>query len=322
MIQMWNRIILGGVLFLIASFTAAYFLMELSQPVVFLGAAGGLVLVFLLFMVHEKKADQAGRKTPVTEIVHIFEDYTFLLQQLVARDFAVRYKRSYLGVLWVVMSPLMTMIVMSSVFSYIFRQSIDHYPVYLILGSITFSFFSEATNNATQSVVSGGQLIKKVYIPKFIFPISRVFFSFYNYLLTFIPAFLVMLFFRIVPSRHILLLPLVLLELYLFAQGIGFFLSAMNVFMRDTQYLYGIILTLWMYVTPIFYSADLVSPLIRRLMYFNPLFLYIDSIRRILLYHTAPTAMQLTGGLIMGVAAFTIGLTFFFRKQDRFILYI
>ena len=281
-----------------------------------------LLLLFIVLCLIEKRNDKNRKITPLNEMGHIFDRYTFLLHELVGRDFAVKYRRSYLGFLWVILNPLLTMIVMSSVFSYIFRLQIENYSVYLILGNIVFNCFSEATQLATQSVVGNGQMIKKVYIPKYIFPLSKVLFSFFNFLLTLIPAMIVILYYRIPFTVNYLLLPIVLIGFFLFVLGISFFLSTMQVFMRDTQYIYVIILTLWTYLTPIFYSEDSLAPQLRVLMQFNPMYIYITCVRKIMLYGTTPTVFQLTAGIVLGIVSMTIGLRYFFSKQKKFILHI
>lgn len=285
-------------------------------------STGVLMGVILLVVWKGSHDDKKGKVTPLTEMVHIFDKYTFLLKKLVGRDFAVKYRRSYLGLMWVILNPLLTMIVMSSVFSYIFRLQIQNYAVYLILGNIVFGCFSEATQFAVQSIVGSGQLIKKVYMPKYIFPLSKVIFSFINFVLTLIPAIAVIIYYRVPFTVNYLLLPYVLIGLFLFALGIGLFLSALQVFMRDTQYLYGIILTLWTYLTPIFYSEDSLAPILRKLMQLNPMYLYVNCIRKIMLYGITPTVFQLLSCVVIGVLAMVIGMKYFYNKQKYFILHI
>lgn len=132
-------------------------------------------------------------------------------------------------------------------------------------------------------------MIKKIYIPKYIFPLSKTMFSFFNFVLSFIPVLLVVLYYKIPITLNILYLPLMLVFYFCFVLGISFILSAMQVFMRDTQYLYGIFLTLLGYTTPIFYSVDSMSPLLQRIMLLNPLYHYMTVLRTILLYGMAPT---------------------------------
>lgn len=258
----------------------------------------------------------------LAEMTHIFGRYRFLLTQLISRDFAIKYRRSYLGFLWVIFSPLLTMLIMAAVFSRFLGQGIENYPVYLILGVVTYGFFNEATQGAVQSVVQNDSILRKVYIPKYIFPLSRTVFSFINFLFSLISVVIVMVYFRIMMTVHVLLLPLIIAELYIFALGVSLFLAAVQVFMRDTQYLYQIIMTLWMYLTPIFYPVEALGDTLRGIMMYNPLYVYIDAIRRIMMWHTMPTPFEMIYGAVIAVVAFLAGLAFFDRKQDLFILYI
>ena len=277
---------------------------------------------FVALCIIEDNKDKKGIRSPLNEIAHIFVDYKFLLKQLVGRDFAVKYKRSYLGFLWTIINPLMTMIVMSAVFAYVFRIQTEYYSVYLIIGNVVFNCFGEATQLALMSVVGSGQLIKKVYMPKYIFPISKVLFSFVNFLITLIPVAIVMLYYRISISPLILLLPVVAVCLFFFSLGIGLLMATLQVSLRDTQYLYGIVLTLWTYLTPIFYTMESLSPAMQKVMVFNPMYIYIDAVRELLVYHNLPGQWQMFGGLVYAVVSFVIGLFVFYKHQDKFILHI
>ena len=281
-----------------------------------------LEVLFIVICLYQKRKDEKGVRTGLNECVHIFKDYRFLLSQLIGRDFAVKYRRSYLGIVWVILNPLLTMIVLSAVFAFIFRFNIDNFPVYLILGQVIFNFYSEATQISTTTITGSGQMIKKIYIPKYIFPLSKTMFSFFNFVLSFIPVLLVMLYYRIPITLNILYLPLLLLAYFCFVLGVSFILSAMQVFMRDTQYLYGIFLTLLGYTTPIFYSIDSLSPLFQKIMLLNPLYHYMAVLRTILLYGMAPTLQEMTICILLGGVFLGAGLCYFFKRQKRFILYI
>ena len=285
-------------------------------------AVGIILLSWVLFILYEKKADLKGKKNAGTEIVHIFDNYYFLLSQLVSRDFKTKYRRSYLGILWSLLSPIFMMIIVSSVFSFVFRFDIENFPVYLILGQITFSVFSEATQIAGTTITGAGQLIKKVYLPKYIFPLSKVTFSFVNFLLAFLAAFGVMAFYGIKPSVNILFLPLWIIEYYIFTLGLSMLLSAVMVFFRDVQHLYSLIILAWGYVTPIFYPVSSLSGWMQTAMNFNPLYHYIQYIRTILLYGNCPS-LKLNGVcLLLAICSFFIGSRYFYKKQKDFILYI
>ncbi len=285
-------------------------------------AFGIFEILFIVICLRQRKKDESGIRTGLNECVHIFKNYRFLLSQLIGRDFAVKYRRSYLGIIWVILNPLLTMIVLSAVFAFIFRFNIANFPVYLILGQVIFNFYSEATQISTTTITGSGQMIKKIYIPKYIFPLSKTMFSFFNFALSFIPVLLVVLYYKIPITLNILYLPLLLVFYFCFVLGISFILSAMQVFMRDTQYLYGIFLTLLGYTTPIFYSVDSMSPLLQRIMLLNPLYHYMTVLRTILLYGMAPTVQEMSVCIFLGVLFLGIGLSYFFKRQKKFILYI
>ncbi len=281
-----------------------------------------ILILFIALCLFEEKKDNKGDKTGVGECVHIFDQYSFLLKQLVGRDFAVKYRRSYLGVVWVILNPLLSMIVLSAVFSFIFRFNIENFSVYLILGQIMFNFFSEATQISITTITGAGQMIKKIYVPKYIFPLSKTMFSFLNFILSFIPVVLVMAYYRIPLTINVVYLPALLLTYFCFVLGVGLMLAAVQVFMRDTQYLYGILLTLLGYLTPIFYSIDSLSPLFQKIMLLNPLFHYMNTLRTILLYGETPSVAQMACCAGIGVVMLGIGITYFHKRQKRFILYI
>ena len=285
-------------------------------------AFGIIFLAFTGYGYYCFKKEGAGVQTPVIECLHVFTDYKYLLKQLITRDFAVKYRRSYLGFLWVILNPLLQMIILSAVFSFIFRFDIEKYPVYLILGQVAFNFYSEATNIAVNTIVESGQLIKKIYMPKYIFPLSKVMFSFLNFLISFIPVIVVLLIFRVPVSLNILYLPIFFVTFFIFTLGVGFFLAALNVKMRDVQYLYGLAITLLNYVTPVFYPVSALSPRIQVIMRFNPLFQYIDFLRKIIFEQKTPDIAHIAICILFSVLAILIGTGFFYRKQDEFILYI
>lgn len=285
--------------------------------------AVALLVLFWVICLLQKRANKNNRTTAIDDIIDVFTKYRFLLKQLVSKEFKLKYRRSYLGIAWSLINPFLTMIVISAVFSYMFRFNIPNFPAYLILGQITFNFFSEASQLSLLSIVNSGQLIKKVYMPKYIFPLSRVVSSFVNYLLTFIPAIIVLLYYKIWPnSLTIIYLPLFLVYYSVFTYGIGLILASLDVFMRDIQHLYGVFITALAYATPIFYSIDNLSPKMKSLMQFNPIYHFITYIRQILFYHVCPTVLENVICIALALLSLTIGMVVFLKKQKKFILYI
>lgn len=253
-----------------------------------------------------------------------FKKYSFLLQQLIARDFKVKYKRSVLGVVWSLLYPLLNMAVMALVFSNIFKFSTPgvNYLVYVLSGLVMFNYFSEASNLAMGSVVANFPLINKIYIPKYIFPLSKCLFVGINFLLTLIPLYLVILLTGTGLNIYHLFLPYAYICLFLFTLGMGLLLSTISVFLRDMFYIYGIVLTLWTYLTPIMYDISLISPKLQTFFKLNPMYHYINFIRRIILYHELPTAFTFAVCGVSAIIVLIIGLIAFKKKQDKFIYYV
>ncbi len=261
-------------------------------------------------------------KKSLLELVQIFGKYRFLLSQLVGKEFKNKYRRSYLGILWSLLNPLFMMMIVSSVFSFIFRFDIENFQVYLILGQITFNFFSEATQVSVTTIVGAGQLIKKVYVPKYIFPLSKVLFSLLNFGFSFIAAFFVMVCYGVTPGLSMLYLPLWMGYYFLFTLGISLLLSACMVFLRDTQHLYSLVMVAFGYLTPVFYPVSSLAPWMQEVMKFNPLYQYITYLRNILLYGCSPSVWDNVVCLGYAFVSVVAGMHYFFRKQDQFILYI
>ena len=253
-----------------------------------------------------------------------FKKYSFLLQQLIARDFKVKYKRSVLGVVWSLLYPLLNMAVMALVFSNIFKISTPgvNYLVYVLSGLVMFNYFSEASNLAMGSVVANFPLINKIYIPKYIFPLSKCLFVGINFLLTLIPLYLVILLTGTGLNIYHLFLPYAYICLFLFTLGMGLLLSTISVFLRDMFYIYGIVLTLWTYLTPIMYDISLISPKLQAFFKLNPMYHYINFIRMIILYHELPTAFTFAVCGVSAIIVLIIGLIAFKKNQDKFIYYV
>lgn len=267
----------------------------------------------------------------VKSILGNFKRYSFLMSQLISRDFKVKYKRSVLGVLWSILQPILMMTVMAVVFSQMFKFKVDgiNYLVYLMTGIVMFNYFSEATSNAMTSVVFNFGLINKVYIPKYIFPIAKCLFCGINFVLTLIPWFGIILlsYFGLGEyTCHLnvwyILIPYIFVCFFFFALGIGMIISCVSVFLRDMFYIYSIILTIWNYLTPVFYSIEILPTKLQTLFKFNPLYLYITGVRSIVLSGERPSLIQLGSMALVGFVTLLIGMLVFRKKQDKFIYYV
>ena len=248
--------------------------------------------------------------------------YRPLLVRLVQRDLKVKYRRSVLGYLWSLLNPLLMMVVMSVVFSYMFRFDIPNYPIYLITGQIMFTFFSESTHMAMGSVIGNAALMKKVYVPKYIFPVSRVLSCFVTLLFSLAAVVIVMIFTRTPLTPVLLLFPLPLCYVLVFSIGVGLILSVCAVYFRDTTHLYGVLTTAWMYLTPIFYPIESIPAEVQPLIRLNPLYQFIDCFREIVLYGQLPSLQNTVASCIWCILALLAGGWLFKRRQGNFILHI
>jgi ABC-type polysaccharide/polyol phosphate export permease len=277
--------------------TAAYFVPMLFLPesvvgtrtenmimfavkIAFLSMTAAITTAFILLLIFKRDYINSQLST--------FKRFRHLLQMMVKRDFVSRYRKSILGVLWSLLNPLLTMLVMTMVFSYLFRFQIENFPVYLLSGQIIFGFFSESTNQAMGSVIASETIIKKVYVPKYIFPLARVASSLVNLFFSFIAFLLVFILTRVPFQWTMLLLPVPIIYAFVFSLGVGLLLSSLAVFFRDLTYLYGILLTLWMYLTPLFYPIDIIPERMRPFMGLNPLYQFIDYFRSLAIHGTVP----------------------------------
>lgn len=254
--------------------------------------------------------------------ITVFLKYRYLLFNLISRDIKVKYRRSVLGIVWSILNPLLMMLVMTAVFSQVFKFDIPNFPVYYLLGSTIWSFFSEATNAATTSVLGASSLIKKVYIPKYIFPLEKVLFAFVNMLFSLIAVAFIFLVTGTPITFTVLLVPIPLIYVLLFAMGVSMMLAALTVYFRDILHLYAVILTAWMYFTPIFYPVNALPQIMQNLLKINPLYHYVTYFRDILMYNTVPDLMSNLICIAYATIALIAGLVVFKKMQGNFILYI
>ena len=248
--------------------------------------------------------------------------YKPLLYELVVRDLKVKYRRSFLGYLWSLMNPLLMMLIMTVIFSYMFRFDIPNYPLYLICGQTLWTCFNEATTMSMTSVIQNGALIKKIYIPKFIFPLSRVISSFVTMLFSLMAILLVMILTRTEFHLEILIFWVPLALMFFFAFGISLILSGVAVRFRDITHLYGVLTMAWMYATPIFYPVNQVPVMVQYIIKLNPMYHYINCFRELVLYGNICGPNTWFACIASGVLALGSGLYVFGKMQKDFILYI
>ena len=284
---------------------------------VFAGVFFVVLLLICTWVLHQNKR---GRPSRILHVFAAFFRYRFLIKQLVARDFKTKYKRSVLGVLWSFLNPLLTMAVQYVVFSTLFKSDIPNFPVYLLTGIICFNFFSEAASMSLTSIVGNASLITKVYVPKYIYPLTRVMSSTINFLLSLIPLFLVLLVTQTPVRISVLLLPFGLVCLFAFSLGIGMLLASAMVFFRDMQFLWGVLSMIWMYLTPVFYPESIIPAQFMTVYKMNPLYQIIRFFRIALMDGVSPEPKAYLLMLLASFIPLLIGALVFKKTQDRFVL--
>ena len=251
-----------------------------------------------------------------------FKHNRFVLNTLVGKDFKLKYRRSTLGVLWSVLNPLLMMVVLSAVFSFMFRFQIENFPLYLILGTILFNMMANSTGAAMVSIIEAAPLIKKIRINKMIFPLEKVLFELVNFAISLVAVVLVMLYFQIPPTVNLFFLPLLLFYVAVFSLGVGLILSTLAVFFRDVIHLWGVIITAWTYATPIFYPIEMLAGWMQIIVKMNPMYHYVTYFREIVMWNTNPGGMENLICLGFAVITLLIGILVFKKAQHKFVLYV
>lgn len=246
----------------------------------------------------------------------------FVISTLVSKDFTIKYRRSILGVLWSVLNPLLMMLVLTAVFSAIFRFEIEYYPFYLILGNTLFNLGMDTIGSSMSSVLDSAPLIKKIKVDPIIFPIEKMLFELVSFAVSLIAVVIVMIFLQIPLTANILFLPLVLVYASLFSLGIGLVLAALAVFFRDVLHLWSVFRMAWMYATPLFYPIEILPAWMASLESFNPMYYFVTYFREIALWGITPSLTENVICLGMALVSLAIGIVVFRAAQKKFILYV
>lgn len=274
------------------------------------------------YYVYSWYAASHGKYTMMVVLQGVWQRYGFLIKQLVSRDFKTKYKRSVLGYLWSFLNPLLTMLVQYIVFSQLFKSDIENFPIYLLSGIVLFSFFTEGVGQGLTAILANASLITKVYVPKYIYPVTKVVSSSINLFISLIPLLLVVLLTGQEITKAIVLLPFPLFCLLIFCIGMSFILSTAEVFFRDTQYLWGVVTLAWTYATPLFYPEDIISEQFRFIQTYNPMYHFIKFTRIILMEGVSPAPEEYLYCLLFAFGTLVVGAAVFKKYQNRFVLYI
>ncbi len=292
-----------------------------------------LFAALCIYCVRMVKRDEKKEGTLLGNAVQTVAKYEFLIEQLVSRDFKIKYKRSVLGVFWSFLNPLLMMSVQYVVFSNLLNVrdgSVQHYAIYLLCGIVMFNGFNDCCNQAMRAITSNASLITKVYVPKMIYPVTKVFSASINIVLSMLPLLLVTICYGLFNGLYlnwsVLLLPIALILLIMFAIGMGMLLSSLMVFFHDVEFLWGVLSTIWMYATPIIYSTSLLekngADWLVTIIKFNPMYHYVDFLRTIIINGCSPAISEYAICLLFSVGMLLIGGLVFKKTEDKFVLYI
>ena len=251
-----------------------------------------------------------------------FMQYRFLLSELVKKGIKLKYRRSYLGMIWSMLEPLLTMIVLTIVFGTLYGNTDRTFPVYILTGRLLYSFFSQSTKAALKSIRQNSAMIKKVYVPKYLYPLSSVLFNYVIFLISLIVLAMVSVILGVKPTFYLLQAPIALILILVMSYGCGMILATIGVFFRDMEYLWSVALMLVMYTCAIFYyPTRLLKSGYSWLLKYNPLYCVIHNFRACVLGDPLNWNYMLYA-FIFSIVAIIIGTYTFYKKQDKFILHI
>lgn len=271
----------------------------------------------------------------VSYTVKMFYKYSNMLGELTRKNIKLKYRNSWLGIFWSFLEPLLNMIVLSLVFGGIFGKHSRYiicYPVWMFTGRMLFDFFRTATTQSMTSFRRNAAIIKKVYVPKYMYPLSSVFSSFVNYMITIICFICVWIFFKLTGLEggadmtitwHALLFFIPMLLILMFSAGIGLILSVLAVYFKDIEYIWQVLTRLLMYMVPILYPLQRIQesshPWLADVIKANPLYSYIELFRQCVLYGMDMSSKHLLYGTVSAVVTLGVGILLFNKKNDDLV---
>ena len=249
--------------------------------------------------------------------------YAPLMLNLVARDLKKKYRTSFLGYAWCVLNPLLIMIIMTVVFSRMFRQSIENYPIYFFCGRMMYVFVTSGAGAVMKSLVGNAALMRKTRVPYYMFPFSAFLTALVDFLFNLVAFAIVMIFTGTPVNHRILAFPLVILQAGIFTFGFGLLLAIANIYFRDIQYLYAAFTTAWMYLTPLFYPVTSLPEGIRGIIQrWNPLYYFVEQTRSIFLDRAWPNQITMLKGFAVGFIFLALSLLLYNRVKKNMMLYL
>lgn len=251
-----------------------------------------------------------------------FRQYSNLFTELVRKGIKLKYRRSYLGVLWSMVEPLLTMLVLTIVFGTLLGHNEKSFPVYILTGRLMYTLFSQSTTSALKSIRQNEAMIKKVYVPKYLYPLANICFNYILFLISLVVLGAVALVLGVYPTYRTLFAIVPLCILFLLSVGVGMILATVGVYFRDMEYLWNVGLMLVMYTCAIFYYPEkILTSSVSWILKYNPLFCIISNFRSCIFGEVMDMGM-LVYSLGFALACIVLGGLFFNRKQDEFILHL
>lgn len=245
--------------------------------------------------------------------------YREMMYNLVKKDLRTRYKGSVLGFLWTFINPLLQLIVYTIVFSTIMRVDVEQFYIYLFVALIPWIFFTSSIQGGATSILAQKDLIKKIYFPRLIVPLSVVNAAFMNMIFSMAVVFVALIISGIGLSKYILVLPIIMILEYLLVLGLAFIFAALNVYFRDLEHILGIVIMAWFYLTPIVYTLDMIPDQYLKLFYLNPMTNIIMAYRDILYYQKMPDFNALGGIVVWSILIIITGYHLFQKLQKSFV---
>lgn len=246
-------------------------------------------------------------------------NYRDMLKNLVRRDIRGRYKGSALGFIWNFILPLIQILVFIVVFGAIFKNQVEHYPLYLISGMVFWIWFSESIGEASGVMVSNSDLLKKIFFPRMILPISTVTSKMVNFLILVFFAIIVMAIMKQGLTINLLYLPVIMAISYVLILGLSLILSALDVFFRDVQYIVTALLMAWIWATPIMYMTSTINnELLTTVCKYNPLTYFVEMYHDVLYYGNAPNLENMLIALAIAIVVMIVGVIVFRRLEGKF----
>lgn len=276
-----------------------------------------------------------GKKNRIKVELETYKKYKNLLVELVRKNVKLKYRNSWLGMIWSFLQPLMNMVVLALVFTNVFGKKSDGvvcYPIYLLTGRLVFEFFTQSTKKALRSFRENASIIKKVYVPKYMYPLSGVMSNYVTFSISIVVLIVVTLFFKFTNISHgadirltwrIILLILPLLILLVFSIGVGLILSTMAVYFRDIEYIYDVFSTLLFYLMPVVYNINFITnSAVKTIIRINPLYSITEMVRECVLYGTNISVKHLAYACGVSLVVLMFGVFIFNKKSDDFIFHI